>query len=126
MGELDYLILDLPPGTSDSPLTIMQLLDLHGFIIVTTPQKIAAVNAGRSGLMAKRLGVPLLGIIENMSEGSPSKSTVELTKMLDTELLGTVKRNPLFDLASDLGKVPALTDEKIGAEFESIARKLTH
>ena len=48
-GELDYLIIDLPPGTSDAPLSIMQLLSLTGFIIVTTPQHIAAVNAIRSG-----------------------------------------------------------------------------
>ncbi len=69
-GPLDYLIIDLPPGTSDAPLTIMQVLDIDGFVIVTTPQKIAMLNSIRSAMMAKRLGKAVLGVVENMYEGS--------------------------------------------------------
>jgi ATP-binding protein involved in chromosome partitioning len=123
-GELDYMIIDLSPGTSDSPLTIMQLLQLDGFVIVTTPQKIAAVNSGRSGLMAKKLNVALLGVVENMSTGTQSTNTTNLLKTLDTTLLGTVGRDDEFNSASDSGKLPILSNEKIRKEFEAIAKKL--
>lgn len=94
-GELDYLIVDLPPGTSDAPLSIIQLLDLKGFIIVTTPQHIPAINAIRSGMMAKRLGVALLGVIENMSYGDILGGR-EVSDALGCIFLGTVKHNPLL------------------------------
>jgi len=123
-GELDYLIIDLSPGTSDAPLTIMQLLPLDGFVIVTTPQRIAGLNSTRSGLMAKRLNVALLGMVENMSTGSPSKSTREAVEVLGTELLGTVSSDPLFNSLSDLGKIPSLENEKIRNEFEAIAKRI--
>jgi ATP-binding protein involved in chromosome partitioning len=123
-GTLDYMIIDLSPGTSDSPLTIMQLLQLDGFVIVTTPQKIAAVNSGRSGLMAKKLNVALLGVVENMSTGTQSPNTTDLLKTLDTTLLGTVGRSEDFNIASDSGKLPILSNEKIRKEFEAIAKKL--
>ncbi|PKB60128.1 MAG: hypothetical protein BZY65_01750, partial [SAR202 cluster bacterium Ae2-Chloro-G2] len=66
-GELDYLIVDLPPGTSDSPLTVMQSLSMDGFIIVTTPQELAKVDAKRSINMIRKLKVNILGIVENFS-----------------------------------------------------------
>ncbi|MDE1865457.1 MAG: P-loop NTPase [Candidatus Micrarchaeota archaeon] len=123
-GELDYLIIDLSPGTSDAPLTIMQLLHMDGFVIVTTPQKIASVNSGRSGLMARKLNVSLLGVVENMSGGAPSSNTNELLGVLGTDLLGTVSLDDNFNRLSDSGKVPVLHSEKIRKEFEEIARKL--
>ena len=100
-GELDYLILDLSPGTSDTPLTIMQLLDLDGFVIVTTPQKIAGLNSVRSGLMAKRLGAHILGVVENMSDGKESAGTSEAVAALGTEFLGCIKRDDIFNRLSD-------------------------
>ena len=66
-GELDYMLVDLPPGTSDAPLTVMQTLQLDGFIIVTTPQDLAALDAKRSINMIRKLNLEVLGIIENMS-----------------------------------------------------------
>lgn len=119
-GELDYLILDLPPGSSDAPLTIMQVLELDGFIIVTTPQRIAAINSVRSGFMAKRLNVALLGVIENMSSGTVSDSTTEAARSLNTEVIGLVKSNPLFNQLSDIGLVPVLEDKEIAADFKKI------
>jgi ATP-binding protein involved in chromosome partitioning len=123
-GELDYLVIDLSPGTSDAPLTIMQLLPLDGFVIVTTPQKIAGLNSTRSGLMAKRLNVALLGMVENMSSGTPSESTSSAVRALGTELLGIISADPAFNTLSDLGKIPVRENEKIRGEFEAIARKL--
>ncbi len=66
-GDLDYLILDLPPGTGDIQLTIVQTVSLTGAIIVSTPQKVALADARKGVSMFKQVGVPVLGIIENMS-----------------------------------------------------------
>lgn len=123
-GELDYLILDLPPGSSDTPLTIMQVLELDGFIIVTTPQRIAAVNSIRSGLMAKRLNVSILGIIENMSDGSITENTENVAKTLGAEVLGTVRFDNRFSSYSDNGRIPVLEDEEISDIFTKIVDKI--
>lgn len=66
-GELDYLIIDLPPGTGDVALTLSQAIPLTGAVIVTTPQDVALADVRRGVAMFERLGVPILGIIENMS-----------------------------------------------------------
>lgn len=66
-GELDYLVIDMPPGTSDVAITVMQSLPLNGFIFVTTPQDLVSVVVARSIQMAERLNVPALGLVENMS-----------------------------------------------------------
>jgi ATP-binding protein involved in chromosome partitioning len=66
-GELDYLIVDLPPGTGDVPLTLAQLLPLSGAVVVCTPQKVAQDDARRAVRMFQQLGVPVLGVVENMS-----------------------------------------------------------
>ncbi|MFH1263501.1 MAG: Mrp/NBP35 family ATP-binding protein [Pseudomonadota bacterium] len=66
-GELDYLVLDLPPGTGDAQLTIVQTVPLSGAIIVTTPNDMALIDARRGLAMFREVSVPVLGIIENMS-----------------------------------------------------------
>lgn len=124
-GALDYLVIDMPPGTSEVPLTTMQLLDLDGFIIITTPQKIAGVNSIRSGLMAKRLGAHTLGIVENMSSGKPSQSTLDAVSALGTELLGCIKRDDRFDSSGDSGVVAVLKYDEIKGELDSIVNALT-
>ncbi|CAN5518627.1 iron-sulfur cluster carrier protein ApbC [soil metagenome] len=66
-GELDYLILDLPPGTGDIQLTIVQTVALAGAIIVSTPQEVALIDARKAAMMFEKVNVPVLGFIENMS-----------------------------------------------------------
>ncbi|MEM6260447.1 MAG: Mrp/NBP35 family ATP-binding protein [Planctomycetota bacterium] len=66
-GELDYLVIDLPPGTGDVPLTMAQLLPLTGAVVVCTPQKVAQDDAKRAIAMFKQLGIEVLGLVENMS-----------------------------------------------------------
>jgi ATP-binding protein involved in chromosome partitioning len=66
-GELDVLVIDLPPGTGDAQLTMIQTVPLSGAVVVTTPQKVAVVDAERAITMFRKLEVPVLGIIENMS-----------------------------------------------------------
>lgn len=67
-GELDYLVIDLPPGTGDEPLSIVQNIpDSNGIVIVTTPQELALLDSRKSIMFAKRVGIPIAGIIENMA-----------------------------------------------------------
>jgi ATP-binding protein involved in chromosome partitioning len=66
-GELDYLVIDLPPGTGDVPLTMAQLLQLTGAVVVCTPQKVAQDDAVRATRMFQQLGIDVLGVVENMS-----------------------------------------------------------
>src|SRR6201997_5013611 len=74
-GELDYLVLDLPPGTGDIQLTIVQTVALSGAIIVTTPQEVALIDARKAATMFDKVNVPVLGLVENMSYFvSPSDS----------------------------------------------------
>ena len=66
-GNLDYLLIDLPPGTGDAQLSLAQILPLDGVLIITTPQKAAVEVARRGARMFSKVNVPILGVIENMS-----------------------------------------------------------
>lgn len=66
-GQLDYLVLDLPPGTGDIQLTIVQTVALAGAVIVTTPQEVALIDARKAATMFQKVNVPVLGLVENMS-----------------------------------------------------------
>jgi len=66
-GDLDYLIVDLPPGTSDASLTVMQSIPLSGVVLVTSPQDLAGMVVRKAARMAQHMGAPILGIVENMS-----------------------------------------------------------
>ncbi len=122
-GELDYLIIDLPPGTGDVPISIMQLLNLDGFVIVTTPQHIAAINTIRSGIMVKKFGINLYGVVENMSKG-PVAGAKEVAEALKCDLLGAVPENQKISALADAGEVPVLEDSEIKKVFIEIAKKL--
>ncbi|NUP99378.1 MAG: Mrp/NBP35 family ATP-binding protein, partial [Armatimonadetes bacterium] len=67
-GELDYLVIDLPPGTGDVQLTLSQTIPLTGAVVVTTPQKVSLADVRRAVTMCEKLNVPILGIVENMSD----------------------------------------------------------
>ncbi len=123
-GELDYLIIDLPPGTSDAPLTIMQLLDLKGFILITTPQRIAAINSKRSGLMIKRFNISILGIIENMSKSEPSDFSKELAKDLKSELLGKIRFDDSFRNMDIEDQIPVLVKDNLYENVREIMSKI--
>ncbi|TGK18886.1 MRP family ATP-binding protein [Leptospira fluminis] len=67
-GDLDFLFIDLPPGTGDVQLSLAQLIDLDGAVLVTTPQSVALLDANRAASMFQQVKVPILGVVENMSE----------------------------------------------------------
>ena len=66
-GELDYLVIDLPPGTSDAQLTLAQSVPISGSVLVTTPQDVALLDVDKALAMFRRLSVPVIGLVENMS-----------------------------------------------------------
>lgn len=115
-GDLDYLIVDAPPGTGDEPLSLCQLIQpLDGAIVVTTPQKVAAVDVRKSISFCKRLDVPVLGVIENMS-GFACPKCGEVTQILpagggkkiatdmDVPYLGSIPMDPAIAQAADSGQ----------------------
>ena len=122
-GEMDYLIVDMPPGTSDAALTIMQTLQLDGFVVVTTPQELAVLDARRSINMIRKLNLPVLGVVETMSGDIFGEGGGEqLAKSIDTAFLGSVHLNPVFRAPP---APPVLTDDKVRQQFDSIVSMLT-
>ncbi len=120
-GELDYLVLDLPPGTGDVQLTITQTLPLHGAVIVTTPQEIALIDARKGLTMFRDAHVPLLGIVENFSWYDCGKcgkrhalfdegGGARLAEMHELPLLAQLPLVPEVRIAADAGRPIALDD----------------
>ncbi len=115
-GDLDFLIIDSPPGTGDEPLSVCQLIEeLDGAVVVTTPQKVAAVDVRKSISFCRELKIPVIGVVENMS-GFVCPHCRELTRILcsgagrmvaegmDVPFLGEIPMDPEIAGASDLGK----------------------
>lgn len=113
-GELDYLIVDLPPGTGDVPLTLAQLLPLTGAVIVCTPQVVAQDDARRAVRMFQQLGIPILGLVENMSyfvadDGKEYDifgrgGGEQLASAMNMEYLGGIPIHPDMRIAADTGQ----------------------
>ncbi len=119
-GELDYLIIDLPPGTSDAPLTVMQVLDLDGFIVVTTPQELAKLDAKRSINMIRKLQVNVLGVVENFSgDIFGSGAGQELSQEMDINFLGNLELRPDY---RDTSKPTVLTSNKVLEEYQRVVK----
>lgn len=130
-GPLDYLLVDLPPGTSDSPLTVFQSLPVDAALIVSSPQELAVTIVAKSINMARIMKVPILGLIENMSylacpdcgrriELFGRSKGREASSAAKTEFLGAVAVNPLISQLCDEGKI----EEYNSAEFASIAQRI--
>jgi ATP-binding protein involved in chromosome partitioning len=111
-GDLDYLIIDLPPGTGDAQITIVQESPICGVLLVTTPQQVAIADVRRSVHMFRRVGVPVLGIVENMSylaNGTEQLSIFgegggqQLAKELQANLLGQIPLDPRICAGGDTG-----------------------
>ena len=136
--EIDYLIIDLPPGTGDIQLTLAQQIPVSGAIIVTTPQDIALIDAQRGLSMFEKVNVPVLGIIENMgmhicSECGHTEAIfgegggIAMSKKNKVELLGSLPLDIAIRQNADSGK-PSLVAEpcgKISEIYKEIARKAT-
>lgn len=121
-GELDYLILDLPPGTGDVQLSIAQNCELDGVLVVTTPQIISTIDVKKGLKMFEKVSVPILGIIENMSYFVPEDSDKkyflfgngggkELSNELNVDFLGEIPMEVELREGSDIGK-PYMSENK--------------
>src|ERR1700687_5227476 len=136
-GELDFLVLDLPPGTGDIQLTIVQTVALSGAIIVTTPQEVALIDARKAATMFEKVNVPVLGLVENMSYFvSPSDNKrydifgsgggKREAKRLRFPLLGQIPIDIATREAGDRGQPIVAQDRQSPAavEFTNVARRI--
>lgn len=130
-GTLDYLIVDLPPGTSDASLTVMQSLPLSGVVLVTSPQDLAGMVVRKAAQMAHQLGIPILGLVENMSfftcpdtgkqyEVFGPSHAQETAAAVGVPLLGRLAIDPEIARLCDAGRI----EEYAGEAFAPIADQL--
>jgi ATP-binding protein involved in chromosome partitioning len=123
-GELDVLVVDMPPGTGDVAISLGQLLPRAETIVVTTPQPAAQEVASRAGVMAQKTGMRLVGVVENMTgEVFGSGGGQRLADELDIPLLGAVPLDPLLRECGDAGEplMAAAPDSETAAELRRIA-----
>ncbi len=117
--DVDYLFVDMPPGTGDVPLTVFQSLPLDGIVVVTTPQDLVSMIVGKAVKMAEMMNVPVLGIVENMSyvecPDCGKKLSVfgeshvkEIAAQYDLLVLSQLPINPALTAAVDAGKIEDL------------------
>jgi Mrp family chromosome partitioning ATPase len=130
-GKLDFLLVDLPPGTSDSPLTVFQSLPLDAVLIVSSPQDLVVTIVAKAINMAKIMNAPILGLVENMSymtcpdcgrkiEPFGRSKGQEASNAANIELLGSIPVNPVISQLCDEGKI----EEYKSPEFAAIAQRL--
>ena len=121
-GDLDYLIVDLPPGTSDSPLTVMQTIPMDGFVVVVTPQGLAQLDGRRCVHMIRKLNLKVLGIVENYTgEIFGSGAGYALARELDISFLGSMALRPDY---RDMSKPTVLVAPEVMEEYRHIAKGL--
>ncbi len=135
--EVDYLVIDLPPGTGDIQLTLAQQVPVTGAVIVTTPQDIALLDARKGLKMFEKVGIPILGIVENMSTHICSKCGHEehifgagggdrMAKDYEVELLGALPLDIRIREQGDAGRPTVVTepDGRISEIYRAIARRV--
>jgi ATP-binding protein involved in chromosome partitioning len=135
-GETEVLLVDLPPGTGDVQLTMVQRFRPAGAIIVTTPQDLALIDATRALNLFKQTNVPIIGMVENMagyvcphcgetSDPFGSGGAEAAARSLGEEFLGRVPLAIEIRVASDSGQPPAANDTPQGQAFTAIAERLS-
>ncbi len=126
-GELDYLVVDLPPGTGDAQLSIAQLVPLTGGIVVTTPQLLSVSDARRGVTAFRKLGVPVLGVVENMSgdvfgSGGGERAAAEM----GVPFLARIPLDPRVSRLGDEGRPAVTVEEALESKvaFRELARSV--
>jgi Mrp family chromosome partitioning ATPase len=131
-GELDYLIIDLPPGTGDVALTVMQSIPLSGMVMVTLPQDMVAMIVAKAVNMVRQMNIPLLGAVQNMSRivcphcGEAIRlygdTHEDFYNELDVRLLGELPMNPALAALTETGMT--VPDAEIAAVMADVARQV--
>jgi len=132
-GELDYLLIDMPPGTSDVPLTVFQTIPIDGMVFVLTPQDLAALIVKKAMNMARDLHVPLLGVVENMAwivcphcrEKVPLFGPSRVARVAEEygiPILGSLPVLPPISELSDAGRLGEIQSSEVTALAESFSR----
>ena len=132
-GEIDYLLIDMPPGTSDIPLTVFQSLNIDGAIAVTTPQDLVGMVVEKSLNMAKMMGKEILGIVENMSyfkakdTGNIYKifgegKTDEIAEKFKIDTVAKLAINPEITSSIDQGKIEEVEESDLDKLVEKIEK----
>ena len=123
-GELDYLVLDLPPGTADAPLSAMQLSALDGLILVTSPSKEALLDTARAANMARKLNVKILGLVENMSGEIFGSHGEEMARRIDVPFLGSIPLSKEIAMMNENSEIAFLADRSLHAVRDSILLRI--
>jgi ATP-binding protein involved in chromosome partitioning len=117
-GDLDFMVVDMPPGTSDAPLTVMQTLEMDGFVSITTPQALALLDAKRSINMIKKLNVEVLGVVENYTGDVFGRGGGEqLAEEMNLKYFGEIELRQEYRLDS---KPTVLANKEVRAEYDKI------
>ncbi len=134
-GTLDYLLLDMPPGTSDVPLTVFQTVPLDGMVFVTTPQELSGLIVKKAMNMARELRIPLLGLVENMGTArcphcgetfrlyGPSRGPA-LAQEFDTPFLGELPVDPNLSELADQGRIDTYRSPELTGVTDQLLRSL--
>ncbi len=137
-GPLDYLIIDMPPGTGDIALTLSQMVPLAGAVVVCTPQQVALLDAVKAISMFRKVKIPVLGMVENMSgficPDNGKRYDIfghggarEKAEELDVPFLGEIPLNMQLRQNSDTGELSAALDDPLcGAAMNRIIRAMIH
>lgn len=136
-GALDYMVIDLPPGTGDAQLTLAQTLPLTGAVIVATPQDVALSDVVRGVSMFKRLEVPVLGVVENMSyflcphcaertDIFDHGGAQRMAEKMSVPFLGEIPLDPKIRMGGDTGLPVTITepDSPLGLAFKNVSQQI--
>ncbi|MED5401512.1 MAG: P-loop NTPase [Planctomycetota bacterium] len=126
-GELDYLVIDMPPGTGDVALTLSQLLSLSGAVIVCTPQQVALLDALKAVSMFKQVKIPVLGMVENMTGDIFGRGGArDKASELGLPFLGELPADPEVRIRGDAGRISTLIadDSPVRDQLMSISQKV--
>ncbi len=133
--DVDFMFVDMPPGTSDAQITLLQSLPIAGIVVVTSPQELVGMIVAKAVNMAKMMNVPLIGLVENMSWiecpdcGKKiyafGKSDLQRTALeYDTRILAQIPLDPAAAAAVDAGEVESLSCEPLGPAMDAIEKLL--
>lgn len=136
-GKLDYLLVDLPPGTADAPLTVMQTLPLSGVIIAFTPQELATMVVRKAVQMAQKMNIPIKGVVENMSyfllpdsgkriELFGRSKGQEMAKAAGAPLLGQFPIDPELAQLCDEGNIERYDSEELNSFAEAFLKAMSN